>query len=306
MKNLILLLGLFFGSFVLINAQQTGRNPSTPLSREEEEREAKRKNQDDINRRSNDLRMTEEFPVKSEKSRAIQQYIRPLYREPNEEELKLLAPTSEDKEKFAEFLRQKNTGLIKLIADKNCDKNNVVASSAHCSTYTMPGAGSAFSFRTNNYRMEHLADLNFTGKSFQALGSLIHGIMVNIGDVPLEKVDLQMEGVNYLTNLRPTSDIGKAQEFADQLTKGIENNGLVYRSILPVKENTTYLLRSIAYDGVLPRTVRDVSYNEFDFDKRKDVIIAFRVIRFDLNESVTILWKELANKKAPKLNTEKE
>ena len=232
----------------------------------------------------------------------MQQYVKPLYREPSKEEMSLLAPSSEDTENFADFLRQKNTGLIKLIADKGCDKNTVVAASAHCSTYTMPGAGSAFSFRTNNYRMEHLADLNFTGKSFQALGSLIHGIMVNLGDVPLEKVDLQTEGISYLTNIRPASDIGKAQELADQLTKGIDNNGFVYRSILPVKENATYVLRSVAYDGVLPRTIRDISYNEFEFDKRRDVIIAFRVVRLDANESVTILWKELANKKASKLS----
>lgn len=305
MKNLILLLGLFLGSFVLTSAQAPGRNPGqTPLPEDVGPAE-RRKNQDDISKRSNDLRMTEDFPVKSDQGKIVQQYIRPLYREPSKEEWNLLAPSSEDTEKFSEFLRQKNTGLIKLIADKGCDKNTVVAASAHCSTYTMPGAGSAFSFRTNNYGMKHLADLNFTGKSFQALGSLIHGIMVNLGDAPLENVDLKTEGVSYLTKLRPVSDIGKAQEFADQLTKGINDNGFVYRSILPVKENTTYVLRSIAYEGVLPRTIRDITYNEFEFDKRRDVIIAFRVVRHNLDENATILWKELSDKKAPKLSMEK-
>jgi hypothetical protein len=48
-------------------------------------------------------------------------------------------------------------------------------------------------------------------------------------------------------------------------------------------------------------TFNGVSYNLLDGDKRVDVTLAFRVIRIGEDGSVTILWKELQRKEAPKL-----
>lgn len=308
MKNLILFLVLIFGGSVLADAQGPGRNPKpTPSMPEMPSQQKRERVQDNITGRSNDLKMVENFPVGNDEGRIVQQYIVPLYREPSKEERRLLAPSDEDAQKFGEFLRRKNSGLIKLIADKGCDKNpEVVVSSPHCATYAMPGAGASFSFRINDYRNQNLGDLTFTGKSFRSLGALIHGILVNVGDVPLEKVDLQNAAVNYLVKFEPAQDLQKAQEIAEQLRKGIENDDFTYRSHLPAAENTTYVLRAIAYDGVSPRAVKGITYNELEFDKRKDIIVAFRVVRRESEENVTILWKELASKKPPKLAAQKK
>jgi len=51
---------------------------------------------------------------------------------------------------------------------------------------------------------------------------------------------------------------------------------------LPVKVNTTYLLRSINYVA-------------------SDVLVAFRVVRKDSDGSIIIIWKLLKNYPRPKL-----
>jgi hypothetical protein len=232
----------------------------------------------------------------------MQKVIRPLYRKPSREELEAVEPGAELFDKYADFLRQENTGLTKLIEDTGCAENTkVVVASSDCLKYTMPGAGSSFSFRAQTYRLSRLADITFTNNSFQASGVFIHGIFVNIGDIPLEKVTLQTEGLKYLTDFAPETDYEKSREIDRQLIKGVKSEGFLYRRGLFIVEETTFVLRSIAYDGKYMRSASGVTYNELDFDKRKDVIVAFRIVEKDSDGNVTILWKELQQKDAPKL-----
>ena len=53
----------------------------------------------------------------------FQKEIAPIYRKPSKKELKLVEPRRELFDKYAAFLRQPNTGLTKLIADKGCSEN---------------------------------------------------------------------------------------------------------------------------------------------------------------------------------------
>lgn len=232
----------------------------------------------------------------------LHQNVEPLYRKPTKKELKAIEPRRELFDKYAKFLRQPKTGLTKLIDDKGCAENTkVVVATDNCLQYTMPGAGSSFSFRTENYRIPRLADLTFTDKSFQAGGVLLHGIFVNIGNVPLEEVNLQTKGLKYLADFQPEPNYEKGMKIDLQLIQGIRNDGFLYRRGLFVVENTTFALRSIAYSGKYFRAVKNLTYNEFDFDKRKDVIVVFRIVEKDEAGNVTILWKELQEKKSPEV-----
>jgi hypothetical protein len=231
----------------------------------------------------------------------LQSSVQPLYRKPTREELQMIAPNSGLLQKFDEFLRGDNTGLFKLLVDVGCAGNpNIVVAKEKCLKFTMPGAGNSYSFRTNNYRIRHLADLTFSGKNFYVSGVLMHGIMVNIGDVPLENVTLQTDGLKFLNEFQPTDDFEKAKVLDQQFVNGVTKDGFFYSRTLASLENTTYILRSIAYDGRIMRTVRGIPYNELDFDKRKDITVAFRVVSLDGDGSLTILWKELSRKDAPK------
>lgn len=302
--SLALLVGLFLGVLAV-----TAQNPtSTPTPREETARIIRE--QQKANEAFNRTRNTNQVATRTSNPSQIQVFLhpklKPLYRNPTKEELETLSPNIEEVNKYADFLRQPNTGLIKLAADLGCAENTkIVVATADCLRYTMPGAGTSFSFRTKNYRLRRLADLTFTNDSFQATGILLHGIFVKIGDVPLEKVDLQTKGLSYLLNFQPETNYEKARVIDRQLSEGVFSDGFQYRRGFYAVENTTYVLRSIAYDGKYFRAVEGVAYNEFAFDKRRDVTVAFRIVRKDSDGSVTILWKEILRKNSPKIKYQK-
>ncbi|HEY0461502.1 MAG TPA: hypothetical protein VGC97_20365 [Pyrinomonadaceae bacterium] len=302
MKRLLLMPSLILVISSIISAQRPPRPTIESTSRQQGlDRQA------EYDKRSTELRMNESFPVKTEaEARIVRENIQPLYRDATKEELKAIEPDAETAKNFADVLKQKNTGLLRLVPEKNCGENTKVVSAApECTKYTMPGGGASYSFRMDGYRIRHLGDLNYTGKSFRAFGALAHGIFVSLGDAALDKVDLKSDGMDFLSKFQPAADFKEAGEIAVKLDAGIKDGNFTYKNLLPASENTTYALRSIAYQGLIPKTVQGISYNELDIDKRRDVIIVFRVVRRDADGSVTILWKELANKIAPKLKENK-
>ncbi len=233
---------------------------------------------------------------------ALRQNIELLYRNPSKKELKAVAPKPELFVRYAEFLRGQNTGLTKLISDSGCaDNSKIIVATEECLKYTMPGAGNSYSFRTDNYRIPRLSDVLFTDNSFQASGVLLHGIFVNIGDVALSDVTLKTDGLDFLVTFQPEVDYEKAKKTDLILAEGIREGKFLYRRGLYAVENTTFVLRSIAYAGKYFRAVRGVTYNEFVFDKRRDIIVALRIVDKDDAGNVTILWKMLANEKSPRV-----
>ena len=232
--------------------------------------------------------------------RYLRKNIEPLYRKPTDKELKAVEPSRELFVRYADILRQPDTGLTKLIDDKGCAENTkIVVATDNCLKYTMPGAGSSFSFRAQTYRIPRLADITYTDKSFQAAGVLTHGIFVNLGDVPLDEVTLRTKGMKYLTEFQPEPDYEKGKAIDLKLTEGVREDGFLYRRGLYTVENTTFALRSVAYGGKYFRAVKNITYNEFDYDKRKDVIVVFRIVERDAEGNVTILWKILQEKDSP-------
>lgn len=227
----------------------------------------------------------------------LQKAITEQYRKLTKQEQETLRPADSLQTEYASFLRQPNTGLTKLAADLKCAENTkIVVAKPACLNFTMPGAGSSFSFRTENYSIQRLADISYTDGGFQATGVLTQGMFVQIGDVPLEEVTLQTRGMKFLLEYAPPLAFEDAGKSSKQMMSGIKSEGFLYRRGLKLYGNSTYLLRSVAYNGRFNRVVEGITYNEFDFDKRRDVIVAR-----DENESVTILWKKLSEKDAPRL-----
>ena len=199
MKKLMFLVLTLLFLTTLAHAQSDGtpapRPTPNPLIENQQTQDAMNR-ADDLNRRSDALRMTQEFPVKvPEKEKAFRELIEPLYRNSTEEEMTFMAPDPDDSAPYRDFLKQKNTGIIKLVADRGCaDNAKVVNASLDCSKYPMPGAGSGYSFRFGDYRMHHLSDIVFRNGKFESLGVLDHGIMVDLGDVPIDSVTEKSEG----------------------------------------------------------------------------------------------------------------
>ncbi|MDH3530555.1 MAG: hypothetical protein OEQ28_13405 [Acidobacteriota bacterium] len=260
-------------------------------------------NANEITKRSNDLRLLEKFPGRSDYDRQVlNDSIRPIYRSSTDEELAAIAPTEAVTAANRSYVGAKAAGLIRLAADLGCvTADDVVSAKAECRKYSMPGAGSAYSFRVGDYRIQRLADINFRNDRFEALGVLTHGVLLYLGDVPVDSVSLESEPVIYLQKLKPAKDFAAAGAFADKLLKGFKNNDYVYASVMKALPGRTYVLRSIAYRGIVPKTIKGFAYNELEFDERRDITIVFRIVAMNSGEDVTLAWKELSNEKAPKL-----
>jgi len=241
------------------------------------------------------------------RQRLLQEHFESVYRTPTKAESKLLAPNSADLDRFRQFLRLPGTGIIKLVPDFGCAENTkIVSAGQQCLKYTMPGGGSSYSFRIDNYRIPRLADLTFSGEKFLTTGVFSQGILADIGDVSLENVSLATKGMDFLTAFQPTDDYQRAVKIDRDFLNGIEGGGFLYKRSLPVKINTTYLLRSIAYKGPSYQAFEGITYDEFEFDKRRDIVVAFRIVRRDSDGSVTINWQKLADKKAPSVRWPKK
>jgi hypothetical protein len=306
MKKPLFLAALVLGCFHSVFTQNPARPTPTPVAQNPVQRA--RIQADDISQRSNELRNLENLRLKDDTQRKLlRARIIPLYRKPTEKEMAVLAPDPKDSSDYARFLKQKKVGLVKLVADKGCAGNvKVVVASPRCAKYTMPGAGSAYSFRERMHRLVRLGDIYFRKNTIQVPATLAHGIIVNLGNIPLEEVGLESKGVVFVSNFERSKTIIEAAAMANKLIKGIKNDGNVYASILAVRPESTYVLRSIAYRGKVLKSLPGLVYNELDFDNRRDVIVAFRIVRFVKDESITILWKELRNKKSPKIKIPKK
>jgi hypothetical protein len=179
-------------------------------------------------------------------------------------EKKLLAPSEEDRAAFAAFLRQPDTGIIRLIPREN--------------KLTIGGAYYSFSRLTHEYgygsdielQQDYLS-VGFAGADF--------GMLTNLGDVPLEDIVVEQPALRFLAGYETPRREPDARSEYRRVSEGFTSDGASYRNRLPVEVKTTYLLRSINYD-------------------QADVLVTFRVVRKDIDRSVIIVWKLL--KKYPK------
>jgi hypothetical protein len=203
--------------------------------------------------------------------------------EPNSLEKQLLAPAAEDEQRFAEFLRTPDTGLIRMFPPGS----RRVISLAELATGRRPGFGgyaSRYSFSKEKHGnglhgyvdprlgWAELRVINgrfvtgFTGESL--------GVMVALGDVELETVTPDTYGVTGLTNILPPADYFEAASLSRRNRAGFALERFRYGSSLPIAESMTYVLRSTS-------------------NKRADVLVGFRVIRFDETGSITLIWRKL-------------
>lgn len=250
--------------------------------------------------------ISEQFYKGKPVPRLVLSDMKELYRDPTGKELKKLQSLNEDIQKYSTFLRQRKTGLTRLEPYSGCgDSTKVISSADACLEYSLPGNGSDYSFREGNYKLGRLADLRFGNDVFSSPGVLQQAVFVGLGDIPLDQVNLNTAGMAYLVNFKPVSQLAAAVAFGREFQNGTETGGYFYAGELRAVENMTYVLRSIAYRGSFVRSIGGFAFNEIDFDRRGDITVAFRVIRKHDNGAVTILWRELERKEAPKLLKDK-
>lgn len=282
---------LFFSSLTVVHGQRTPALPPEMNPRVESQSEKAERGLREL--RSLDIRTTrEDLPPN----------IHAIYRKPSKKEIAILAPDQKLVDQHVEFLKQPNTGILKLNPDELCAQNvEVVTVADSCRDYKMPGGGTAFSFRNESYRIPRLADLMLAKDILKSDGIWQQGLMVSLGNVPIDTIDSSSKGVKLISDLKPVTS---TDEFADrdkEFLSGIRSDGYSYGLGFYAKNDTTYALRSIAYRFVAVKSYKNVYYNELAFDRREDILVVFRVINIEPTGHVTLLWKELSRQKAPEL-----
>ncbi len=202
-------------------------------------------------------------------------------REPRVIKKGLLAPSIDDRIAFTTFLQDKNTGLIRLLPRQGYDREAFLADKKR----NLRGGGAYYSFAHLTHAYGFGSDIALEqGNLSVGFAGADYGMLTNIGDTPLELITLDDVRTQDIAAYRPPRAETEAREEYRRVnsTEGLTFDGFLYRKSLPVQENSTYLLRSIAYG-------------------RSDVLVAFRLARKDTDGSVIIAWKLLKQYPAPKL-----
>jgi hypothetical protein len=186
-------------------------------------------------------------------------------------ESQYLAPSDEDRAAYAEFLKQPDSGLIRLLPREVFDKE---------SKLTTRGGGAYYSFTRRTHAYGRGSDIELQQKYLSVgFAGTDYGILLNIGDIQLDEIGAEHPAGKVLSTHVAAADEPQARVEQRRFATGTTIDGVVYKDRALLQVNATYLLRSINYSNW-------------------DVLVAFRVVRQDVDGSAIILWKLV--KKYPK------
>lgn len=225
-------------------------------------------------------------------------------------------------ENYKVSLKDKRIELARLQPDKGCYGDLLVSVEEveRCADVPpIPGGGSLYSFRSKlNYpksayivRTEDDVmlvnkkpslnfsnggiwwNLHFVNDSFAVENSSVRGIISEIGEVNLERLELSAKEFDFLNKFKIKTSEAETRQQNQNLRKGIRADNFIYSNSAPVKLNSTYVLRSIDYSS-------EKKARSGKADKSADMLIALKVVGLENDGSVIILWKELKKDKLKK------
>lgn len=300
-KNLFGTLGWFLGFFILAQMSLAQPPPPPGESATEKYRRERMEQQvrQNVERSFDELRkigsMTSVGGVRlSAKDRG--RLIRASEEEALAGEVGRLRPAESYFRQFADFLEDDDTGLARLFPDMRCDQGRTVnvGELERCAdSLPIRGGGSFYSFRnrTNLNERGAWADIHFIDDRLTVGGRTEFGLIRELGDVELAGLSLRSAELEFLRKYKPENRVSEVELEKQKLENGLLGG---FASNVPVKLNTTYLLRSVAYRQEISDWL----------DKRADVIVAFRIVGREADGSLVLLWRELKSREAPKLKSD--
>ena len=202
-----------------------------------------------------------------------------LNREPKVLTKGLLAPSWQDRNQHEQFLKQSRTGLIRLLPREVYDSQ----------TYTPPvrvnirGGGAYVSFFHRTHEYGYGSDLQLDRNTFSVgFAGADYGMIANLGNIPIDEISKNDPRFVFMLNYERRTIESEARAEARTFRSGSTVDAVTYRSRVPAKPQSTYLVRSIAFGT-------------------SDVLAAFRVERFDNDGSAIIAWKILKSFSRPQL-----
>ena len=191
-------------------------------------------------------------------------------------EKKVLAVADSDREQFAAFLSQPQTGVIRLLPREIYDGNSK-------RRLAIAGGGAYYSFVNKTHEYGRGSDISLEqGYLSVGFAGADYGFILNVGDIPLDQVANDHAATRALMDYTPPVKEAEVRAEHYKLWKGIELSGFNFLSRVPAKVSNTYLLRSISIDD-------------------SDVMAAFRVVRKDTDGSLILVYKVLKTFPVPKM-----
>ncbi len=192
----------------------------------------------------------------------------------------LLAPSWEDRYHHQEFLKQSKTGLIRLLPREVYDWQTYRTAPVRIETR---GGGAYFSFFHRTHEYGFGSDLELDHKKFTVgFAGANYGMIADLGDVPIESISDTDPQFVFMSTYKPRTVEAEARSEFKRFRQGVTIDGFTYRRTTPAKAENTYLVRSIDFSS-------------------SDVLVAFRVSRFDSDGSAIIAWKLLKSFATPEL-----
>jgi hypothetical protein len=193
----------------------------------------------------------------------------------------LLKPTRAERATHEQFLKQPHVGLVRLLPDSKVVTIDEL-DKGKSNKFRLAVGGAFYSFTRLNHSPWR-ADLKLKDGDLEvAFGPDVIGAITTLGDVPIDSVTLNSPGVSTLATYAPPLERKRAQGEYEGFKAGLTLAGYTFQTRLPVRENTTYALRSIAYG-------------------QSDLLVAIRVVKQNSDGSVLLLWKRIDKFSTPKL-----
>jgi hypothetical protein len=199
-------------------------------------------------------------------------------------EKKQLKVTKAEKTEFREFLRNKRSGIIKLLNNPCSNEIVVDAADEKCAGRSDVIFGSNYSFFAKVY-FEKYQHVNYASVSFTQSELVVKNntrlvqLLVDLGERSIREIDKQSEDVINLSSF-PLFDKIEREKFSNT-GDGYEFRGLKITNRQKAGLNRTFLLRSVF----------DTGFRSLTGGKR-ETIFAFQIVR-QKDELITVLWKEL-------------
>ena len=191
-------------------------------------------------------------------------------------EKKVIAVADSDRQDFAAFLTQPQTGIIRLMPREIYDGKRERGLS-------ISGGGAFYSFALATHEYGRGSDISLEqGDLSSGFAGADYGMLLNLGDVPLDQVNSDHAAVHALLEYMPTSAEPDARKAQRALWQGMDLSGVVFKARTPAKVSNTYLVRSINFGGY-------------------DIAVAFRITRKDTDGSLILLFKVLKTFPKPDL-----
>ncbi len=217
---------------------------------------------------------------------------------PTKRDRHLISIHPDDRNRYKKFLNNKSSGVIRLHDIARCDEMSRYLVNVNC-TWDVIGKAASFSFRTRKYTFGLYSDIQYRNGQIEVYGLNLLGFITELGDVPLESLSLKSGGIAPMFDFQPSWDVRAVKDHIQIAKDGFRIGEFSYKTRFTAKLNTTYAVRSIAYEAAWSKRLRKVIRVVFGEDRRGDVIAVFRVIRKHDDGSVTILWRRLSIKEAP-------